>query len=350
MKFLALAQRQPKPILLLEALLLVLVIGAIDWFTGYEVTMALFYGIPIMAVIWLCGPKEGLLIAILCGITWWWADILAGHVYPRLWLAIWEPSVRFVYFGFVAIGGAALKDKQSAAQARIALLEHSQRLEHEIIEISEREQRRIGRDLHDGLCQYLAAIGCAAGGLRADLLQRGMAKEAAIAEELTELLRNSVVQTRDLARGLVPVPMDQAGLAFALEELAATVSRLQNIECRFWAEGEVKVTNPSAATHLYRIAQEAVHNATHHGRASQIRIELLAHGNRAAMNVIDNGLGISKTAHGATGLGLNIMMYRARLVGGRLVTGEPTSGGTVITCTFPQDPWLRTEDDNEQAA
>lgn len=348
MKLLALVQRQPKPIPLLEALLLVLLIGTIDSLSGYEMTITLFYGIPIMATIWLCGPKEGLLIAILCGITWWWADILAGHVYARPWLAVWEPTVRFVYFGFISLGGAALKDKHSAVQTRIALLEHSHRLEQEIIEISEREQRRIGRDLHDGLCQYLAAIGCAAGGLRADLLQQGMAKEAAIAEELTDLLRNSVVQTRDLARGLVPVPMDQAGLAFALDELAATVSRLQNIECRFWAEGEVKVTNPSAATHLYRIAQEAVHNATHHGRASQIRIELLADGDRAAMNVIDNGLGISKTTHGTTGLGLNIMIYRARLVGGHLATGEPKTGGTVITCTFPQDPWLRAED--EQAA
>ena len=345
MKFLALVQRQSKPVLLAEALILVLLTGTLDWLSGYEVSMSLFYGIPIMAAIWFCDRKSGLLIAIICGITWWWADLLAGHIYPQIWLSIWEPTVRFVYFGFVAIGGAALKEKQDAASARIALLEHSHRLEREIIEISEREQLRIGRDLHDGLCQYLAAIGCAAAALRADLLHRGLAREAAVAEELTELLQNGVVQTRDLARGLVPVPMDEAGLPFALETLAASVARLQNIDCSFLAKNEVKVGSPSAATHLYRIAQEAINNATRHGRASQIRIALNAEGKLATLSVIDNGLGLSKTASQPPGLGLSLMRYRARLVGGQLAMSEPNDGGTLVACTFPQRAWSEEEHD-----
>ena len=80
MKILALLQRQSKPILLPEGIALVLGIGAVDWMSGYEVTMSVFYGLPILAVIWLCGPKEGLFIAIFCGISWWWTDILSGHV------------------------------------------------------------------------------------------------------------------------------------------------------------------------------------------------------------------------------------------------------------------------------
>ena len=168
MKFLALVRRQSKNVLLGEALLLVLLTGTLDCLSGYEVSLSLIYGAPIMAAVWFCDRKSGLLIAIVCGITWWWADLLAGHLYTQVWLSIWEPTVRFLYFGFVAIGGSALKEKHDAASARIALLEHSQRLEREI---SEREQRRIGRDLHDGLCQYLAAIGCAAAALRADLLR-----------------------------------------------------------------------------------------------------------------------------------------------------------------------------------
>ena len=113
-----------------------------------------------------------MLVAIVCAIAWWWADILAGHMYPKRWLAIWEPCLQFGYFGFVAWAGAALKEKHDAIRARIDLLEHAHRLEQEIIEISEREQRRIGRDLHDGLCQHFAAIGCGVASLRADLLQR----------------------------------------------------------------------------------------------------------------------------------------------------------------------------------
>lgn len=340
MRFLTFYSRQSKPALLGEALVLVLLTGTIDWFSGYEVSMSLFYGAPIMAAVWFCDRKSGFLIAIVCGITWWWADLLAGHLYPQLWLAVWEPSARFVYFAFVAFGGAALKEKHDAARARIALLEHSQRLEREIIEISEREQRRIGRDLHDGICQYLAAIGCAAGSLRADLLQQNLLKEAAVAQELTKLLEDSVVQTRDLARGLVPVPMDEAGLPFALDGLANSVARLQNIDCKFQSDGQVQITDPSAATHLYRIAQEAINNATRHGHAQQIRIELFATGNRATLRVSDNGEGISNTAHGSDGLGLNIMTYRARLVEGHLAIGDGKEGGSVIACTFPQNTWL----------
>src|SRR4029077_20324493 len=97
--------------------------------------------------------------------------------------------------------GSALKRQHTAVHSRIALLEHSQQLERQIIEISEREQRRIGRDLHDGLCQYLAAVGCAAASLRSDLAAAGMTEEAGLAAELTELLEQGVAQVRDLARG-----------------------------------------------------------------------------------------------------------------------------------------------------
>lgn len=338
MKIFALIQRQSKAVLLTEAILLVLLIGTIDWCSGSEMSLSLFYGAPILGAIWFCDRKSGLLIAILCGITWWWADILAGHLYSTAWLSIWEPAARFVYFGFVAIGGTALKEQHDAVSARIALLEHSQRLEREIIEISEREQRRIGRDLHDGLCQYFAAIGCGVASLRSDLLQRDLPDEAAEAAELAELLNDGVVQARELARGLVPVHMHMggAGFAAALEELASSVARLHNIECVFESEGEAGLGGPSAATHLYRIAQEAINNATRHGRAQRIRIVLRGSGDSATLRILDNGLGMAGTSFAGEGLGLNIMSYRARLIGGNLAISQPPEGGTVITCVFPQ--------------
>ena len=108
------------------------------------------------------------------------------------------------------------------------------------------------------------------------------------------MLENGVVQTRDLARGLVPVPMDEAGLPFALEGLATSVARLQNIDCSFRAQGEVRIGDTSAATHLYRIAQEAINNATRHGRADRIRIALRAEGALATLSMTDNGRGLSR--------------------------------------------------------
>ena len=343
----ALVRRQSKDLLLWEALLLVGLIGAVDWFTGYEVSLALFYGAPIMVAIWQCDKKAGMLVAIVCAIAWWWADILAGHMYPKRWLSIWEPCLQFGYFGFVAWAGAALKEKHDAIRARIDLLEHAHRLEQEIIEISEREQRRIGRDLHDGLCQHFAAIGCGVASLRADLLQQHMPNEAAVAAELAELLNNGVVQARDLARGLVPVHME-AGLSFALEELVGSVSRLQDIECTFDSDGEVEIGDASAATHLYRIAQEAINNACRHGAATIVRLALVGAGVSATLSISDNGRGISNTGNGSRGLGLNIMSYRARLVGGNLAIEHAPGGGTLITCTFPQQRWHSQQ--HEQAA
>ena len=334
----ALAQRQSKQLLLWEALLLAGLIGAVDWFSGYEVSLSLFYGAPIMVAIWYCDKKAGMLVAIVCAIAWWWADILAGHMYPKRWLAIWEPCLQFGYFGFVAWAGAALKEKHDGIRARIDLLEHAHRLEREIIEISEREQRRIGRDLHDGICQHFAAVGCGVASLRADLLQRQMPNEAAVAAELAELLNTGVVQARDLARGLVPVHME-AGLSFALEELAGSVSRLQDIECAFYSDGDVEIGDASAATHLYRIAQEAINNACRHGAASTVRLALVGAGDSATLSIADNGSGIPRTGNGSRGLGLNIMGYRARLVGGNLGIGQAPGGGTLITCTFPQQRW-----------
>ncbi len=72
----------PSKYVLLEGSLIVFVTGIVDWLTGFEVSVSLFYGIPIMFVIWFGDRKSGFLVAILCGITWWWADILAGHIYP----------------------------------------------------------------------------------------------------------------------------------------------------------------------------------------------------------------------------------------------------------------------------
>lgn len=336
MKLFALLKRQSQAMLLFEAILLVLFTGTMDWCSGYEMSMSLFYGAPILWAIWFCDRKSGMLIAILCGITWWWADILAGHLYPTIWLSVWEPTARFVYFGFVAVGGVALKEKHDSVQMRIELLEHSQQLEREIIEISEREQRRIGRDLHDGLCQYFAAIGCGVASLRSDLLQRGLPDEAEKAAELADLVNNGVVQARELARGLVPVQMGGAGLGAALEELASSVARLHEIECVFEAEGDAEVSGASAATHLYRIAQEAINNATRHGRARWVEIALCGEGDSATLRITDNGSGITQTAPTGEGLGLNIMSYRARLVGGNLAVSQPAEGGTMITCVFPQ--------------
>jgi signal transduction histidine kinase len=333
-RLLQLIGQQPRSAIFAEALLFAIGIGILDYVSGYEVSMFIFYGIPILAVAWWCGRRSAFILAGACALLWLSADALTGHFYPHRWIRIWEPLARFGYFGFVAVAGLALKRQHLAVSSRIALLEHSQQLERQIIEISEREHRRLGRDLHDGLCQYFAAVGCAAASLHSDLTAEGMTEEAALAAELTELLEQGVAQIRDLARGLMPVQMDEAGLPAALEQLAASVSRLQNTSCRLRHDGEVPVQAPSVAIHLYRIAQEAIHNAIRHGGAHQIEIQLRKNGSVALLSVRDDGVGLSRTSS-QSGMGLSIMQYRSRVVGGDLKIEEPETGGTVVCCTFP---------------
>ncbi|MDQ6912554.1 MAG: ATP-binding protein [Verrucomicrobiota bacterium] len=334
MRLAPLIQRQHPIVIFGGGMLLVLTTGFLDAITGYEVSLSILYGIPIYLVAWFISKEAGVLISLICGIVWWWASVMGGHPYPNSWLEGWETFVRIVFFIFIAIGAASLKREHDAAASRIALLEHTRRLEREIIEISEREQRRIGRDLHDGLCQYQAALACAAASLHDDLMRKNLTAEAGRANELAHRLREAVAQTRDLARGLVPVQMAEEGLASALQELATSVAQLQSIDCHFHSLGRLPVFQNSAATHLYRIAQEAINNATRHGKAGRIRISLVADDEATVLRIADNGVGISKADHSHTGMGLNIMGYRAKLAGGELLVQEPSEGGTTISCVI----------------
>lgn len=329
-----------------EMVMAILCVGYVDYASGYSVSLFIFYGAPIFAVAWFCSKRHGILAALIAGIIWWWADVMTDHPYDYNWQQAWETGVRLGFFIFVARVGALLRAHTLMAQTRIALLEHSQRLEREIIAISEREQRRIGQDLHDGICQYLAALGCAAASLESDLSQRHLAAEAHVAGDLAKFLQNAVIQTRDLARGLVPLQMDETSLALALENLADSVTRLQGISCTFALNGSLAAFDETRAMHLYRIAQEAINNATKHGRAGRIALSLQANGGATTLSITDDGVGISKTKSSKDGIGLSIMSYRARLTGGELQIDEPEEGGTIVSCVLANHPKI----DNDEAA
>jgi len=222
--------------------------------------------------------------------------------------------------------------KRDIAAARIALLERSQGLEREIVKISDAEQRRIGQDLHDGLCQYLAAVACSATALREDLDKLGLRAETNAAADLADLLQEAVVQARDLARELVPAHVAQVGLVLALESLVQSVTRLQRVDCTFQHRGVPVNYDAQTAGNLYRIAQEAINNATKHGKAKNVAVSLTASEDVTTLRIWDDGIGFSQTKPNGSGMGLNIMRYRARLNGGELKIEQPPSGGTQIWC------------------
>jgi PAS domain S-box-containing protein len=206
------------------------------------------------------------------------------------------------------------------------------RLESEVLRISDREQQRIAQDLHDGLGQHLTGIVHLAAVLQGHLAGRFL-PEATDAARIVKLLDDAVAQTRTLARGLHPVQIGNSGLMSSLEQLAAMVRDLFKIDCRFECAQPVLVPDNIIATHLYRIVQEAINNAIKHGRAGQIRIQLVDASEQIILTVQNNGVALPTRRSAKEGIGLRIMQYRAEMMGGSLVIDSETRRGTTVTCT-----------------
>jgi signal transduction histidine kinase len=213
-------------------------------------------------------------------------------------------------------------------------MERAQMLEHEIVRVSEREQMRLGQDLHDGLCQNLAAIDCAAACLKAQL-EAEARPEARAAGAIQNMLKEAVIEARNLARGISPVHTDAEDLAAVLEELVATTSRAGLILATFTQHGEVNHPEPQISLHLYRIAQEAVRNAIKHAQATRVDIALRQDDSKLILTITDDGRGLSNTPTHSKGMGLGTMRYRAGLIEAQLDFASRPGGGTTITCTSP---------------
>lgn len=207
-------------------------------------------------------------------------------------------------------------------------------LEKTILEISAREQRRIGQDLHDGLGQHLTGIAFMSKVQEQKLVEKGL-PEAGDAAKIVDLVNEAIHMTRELARGLLPVVSDAQGLMSALQQWAGEVEDLFAVNCRFQCFTPVLIHDDTVATHLYYIAREAVNNAIKHGHASQIIIRLAADEHQGALTIQDDGFGIGSTTPGSKGMGLHLMNYRARVIGGSLEVQRVPTGGTAISCWFP---------------
>jgi signal transduction histidine kinase len=234
-----------------------------------------------------------------------------------------------------AVVARALKQIENTTRLAEAEKER-QRLEHEILEIAEKEQQRIGHDLHDGLTQYLAGIEIMSSVLEQDLEQNGDPTAARV-HKLTNHLRQAIAQTRVLARGLSPVPMEVDGLSSALKELAGNTTDLFKVTCVFQEKASVSPVDFAAAKHLYRIAQEAINNAIRHGKATTIKV-VLEQGpavDAGKLSIENDGMPFSPKVGSSKGMGLRIMEHRAALIGGTLEIRSRPSSGTVVECRFP---------------
>lgn len=238
----------------------------------------------------------------------------------------------------LSVGEVRLPDGRRVFTGIIRDLSERKELEKKILRISEEEQHRIGQDIHDDLCQQLAAIGCLAKVAHQTLSKTGHAEAQNLAE-IVRLLTNANTRAREMSRGLMPVVLDAAGLMDALDELASSTERVFRVSCPFHCDPPVRVTDNNAAIQLYRIAQEAVANALKHSKADRIEITLALADGQIVLTIRDNGVGIPDHSPAkGTGMGLLTMSHRARMLGGTLSVEEDGFGGTVVRCSVPVPP------------
>lgn len=219
--------------------------------------------------------------------------------------------------------------------ASVTDLSAQKALEREVLRISEDEQQRIGGELHEGICQELIAAGFTAKGL-----QRMLEKEdhplASPMAELTRALSQTATHTRQLAHGMNPVVKAGDGLEHALRELVAATEGRHQLRCQFECLSPVDIKDPLVNIQLFRIAQEALHNAANHSKGTRIDLTLSETDSEIRLVVVDNGCGLPADADFDPGFGLRSMKYRAGLIHGHLTIQNRGGGGTEIQCKVPK--------------
>jgi signal transduction histidine kinase len=226
--------------------------------------------------------------------------------------------------------------RSSADEALVIVRDFSERkqLEKEVLAISAREQARIGKDLHDGLGQLLTGMAFLARALREKLSAKG-AEEAEDAGHISQLALKATTQTRLLARGLFPAELETKGLTAALQELAHSLEKLHKVSCSVEVDVSLRFARKTTEKHLYRIVQEATTNAVKHGQCARVEIALCRRDGSGCLDVKDDGIGFSNSTPSPDGMGIRIMRYRARRIGGQLTIHQPESGGTQVVVQFP---------------
>jgi signal transduction histidine kinase/DNA-binding LacI/PurR family transcriptional regulator len=217
------------------------------------------------------------------------------------------------------------------------------KVEAEVLKISELERQRFSMDMHDDICQRLAGI---------SMMCRGMSAENPQLKELSDLIDETLKRTRQYVHNSFPVELESLGIKQGIEQLCCTTEQQScgtlKVPFTWNVKGDIKLDN-SAEINVYRIIQEAIHNAVQHAHAFKIAVVVSQTENAIDISIKDNGIGntsITSYAHsqkklnrkrtnGFTGIGLNSMRYRADQIGGTCHIVSSEKSGTSVMLHIP---------------
>lgn len=314
------------------------IIGYVDYVTGYEHSMLLFYFLPISLAAWFGNFAFGMMMVVVCVTTWVFADIASGI--PAI--GFWNIGISFasytLFAGVVSKLGTLVRELDRRVDERTAAYEREmverRRLDEEIAQVADRERRRLGHDLHDKLGQHLTGTALAAQVLKEKLAAR-CCPETNDAEKLVQCLEEGIDFTRNLARGFFSPELRAEGLVVALQNLAETITEQSDIKCVLHGDELIPIHDATVANQLYRIAQEAVTNSLKHAGASHIHIRLAMDGSELCLSIVDDGVGFPDKPR-SEGLGLHLMRHAAALSGGSFNIRRNGGRGTIATCRVTQ--------------
>jgi signal transduction histidine kinase len=320
--------------LAIACLILVGLIGYLDYLTGYERSLLLFYFVPISLAAWFGSFAFAIAIVAVCVIAWVLSDLASGI--PAL--GLWNIGTAFASYALFAAVlsklGALVRELDRRVQERTAALEHEmaerRRLDQEIARVADRERRRLGHDLHDRLGQHLTGTALAAQVLKEKLAARS-APETGEAEKVVRCVEEGIDLTRNLARGFFSPELEAEGLVVALHNLAETVRERFGINCVLYGDELIPIHDSTVANQLYQIAQEAVTNSVKHAAARQIDIRLALDGPELCLSIVDDGVGFPDKPR-SEGLGLHLMRHGAALSGATFDIRRNGEKGTIATC------------------
>ncbi len=254
-----------------------------------------------------------------------------GHVYDReMTLTIRNGEVRTMVWNFINHFGESGQLCDTLAFGN----DITERLAKEILEVSAREQRKIGREIHDSFCQSLTGITFMFETL-AQKSREANSDDAELNERILDYLKNITAQSKRLSRGLYLYELENQGLVPALRELASNFQNLFGIRCNFACHEQIGVNDINVATHIYRVAQEALSNAMKYSEADRTELILKKENQQLRLIVRDNGIGFVPSSSRQKGMGLHIMLHRTRMIHGKLDINSQPGKGTEIICLAP---------------
>lgn len=326
---------------LASAFLLLPIVAIADYLTGFEFQFSIFYLVSVYLATWFRGWQFGVFVSLISIVLSLLGDLANGAVFRQALVPWWNCVIGLGFHLAVVYLLHRLRSFQRQLEDRVSErtlelreeIQERRRVEEALLEVSEREQRRIGHDLHDSLCQHLTSAALAGQVLSEKLRQKGLS-EAEDSDQMIEIVENGIDLARSLARGLAPVELDALGLVATLRELVRTTSLRSRIQCSLETSEDVQLDYSEAVVHLFRIAQEAISNAVRHSEASKITVSLRNEVEGLEMKVRDDGRGMPSDPVRRPGMGLHIMRHRASMIGAvcRVITVEK---GTCVSVLIP---------------